>query len=241
MLDNLENEIINKINKQSIKPISRLSLALKRFFVWLSVWVFLSLSGLAFSLIGIIIYYGDWDILSRRSGGLLAWFFLTFPYLWLAMLFVFAWLAWKRLKKEKYSYRHLFFWTGFFVFFIFFNAFIFWHYGFSRKVENYLAGKEGYRLANYMLSSWEDPAAGFLSGTILSLDASQFSLASFSGDYWLIDYSHSSLETELLPGKRIKVYGRMEAKDEFQAWDVRPWDCGCGRCHLDSFLGAETE
>ena len=89
MLNNLESKILNKIHQKKIKPLKKWVLILRQVSVWFLVLLFLTLGGLSFSVMSVILFYGDWSIYSHLVDNLGSFFLLTFPYLWLILFLTF--------------------------------------------------------------------------------------------------------------------------------------------------------
>lgn len=235
MLNNLEEKILEKIHQQKIRPLKKGVILLRQGLIWFFVALFLALSGLAFSVASVILYYGDWDIYNYLTSSLTVFVILTFPYIWFILLLVFLILAVRRLRKVKHAYRYQ---PSFLVLsallFTLLSGMLFFHFGLGQKVENYLANHYlSYRKLNYMRGAWDNSQKGLLSGTIISLSSnpSSIELKDFSENIWQVNYSEKTLlNTNLVIGSKIKIIGNKAGQLNFQASEIRSWSCGCGHC-----------
>jgi len=182
----------------------------------------------------VIVRYGDWDIYWRLSNNLTTFFFLSFPYFWLAILLVLLGVAISRIRRSRGSYRFaLLSWLFFAIFFITVNGLVFYYSGVGRYLENYLADNYPlYRKVNYLRGAWDNSEKGLLSGEIKEISASNLSLIDFSGVIWQVDFSQARLadHLSLQPEKKIKIIGSIVDENSFQANEIRAWECGCPHC-----------
>jgi len=72
---------------------------------------------------------------------------------------------------------------------------------------------------------WSMPREGYLSGEILVVRDSTFTLRDFSQNIWTIHYADAFFPPMVLiePGERVKMIGKMQAEDVFTAEQIRPW------------------
>ena len=228
MLNNLESKILNKIHQKKIKPLKKWVLILRQVLVWFLVLLFLTIGGLSFSVMSVILFYGDWSIYSHLADNLGSFFLLTFPYLWLILFLTFLFLGLKRLRRAKNTYhRRPSFWVILALFFILLSGTTFSHLGVGRCLENYLADNFlAYRKVNNMRSIWNNPARGLLSGTIESFsNDGLLILKDFSNNNWQINYQNAKISTTLEVGKKIKLLGERSDVSSFAAKEINSWNC----------------
>lgn len=236
MLSNLEEKIINKIEKDKVRPLSRSFFLLKRIMCYLLLASFFLLSGLSLSVLFLIIYHGDFDIYSML--GTSPWFFFlqAFPYFWLIGALVFLAVAFYRTRKSDTAYHYPLIYQGLpSLVLIIILALGFYFSGLSQKVETYLANNSIYRQVNYFRSSWENPEKGLLAGT-LEIENGKMFLHDFDGVSWMLENNKNNiLGQELLKDeKKIKVIGEILSTSSdlniFLISEVRSWECSCPHC-----------
>lgn len=228
MLNNLENKILNKIHQKKIKPLKKWILILRQVFVWLIVLLFLTIGGLSFSVMSVILFYGDWSIYQHLADNLGSFLLLSFPYLWLILFLTFLFLGLKRLRRAKNTYhRRPSFWVLLSLLFILISSTTFSHLGVGRNLENYLADNfSAYRKINNMRGIWDNPDKGLLSGSIESFSDDGFLvLKDFSNNDWQINYCNAKISTTLEVGKKIKISGIGTNSSAFTANEISSWNC----------------
>lgn len=235
MLNNLENKIIKKIEKEKLKPLSRSFFVFKKIIFWILTSIFLLFAGLSLSVMFLIIKHGDWDIYHFLGSSPGAFFLKAFPYFWLLGVLVFLILTLIKTKKADGTYAYPFIYQSIIgTIIVVILASGFYLSGMSQKTETSLSSNKLYRKANYIRSSWENPEKGLLAGT-LEIKNNQFILKDFSEIEWiLISPNNDFIGKELLVNNdKIKIIGEIKInseKNEFIIKEIRPWKCGCPHC-----------
>lgn len=235
MLNNLENKIIKKIEKEKLKPLSRSFFVFKKIIFWFLTSSFLLLAGLSLSIMFLIIKHGDWDIYHFLESNQTTFLLKAFPYFWLLGVLIFLILTIVKTKKADGTYSYPFIYqggAGFFIIFIL--ATCFYLSGISQKTETYLSSNKLYRKANYMRSSWENPEKGLLAGT-LKINKQELFLEDFSAITWSLILPKDNFVGKefLIDGEKIKIIGEIKnesEKNEFLVKEIRSWKCGCPHC-----------
>ena len=232
MLNNIEDRIIEKIKAEKIKPLSLLFFSLKKALSWFLVFIVLLFSSLSFSVLLLIIRYGDWDIYRLLGSNPFSFFLLAFPYFWL-IFFVFLFVfAFKRTKKIEGIYRYSLLYYGLLaiIFVVIFSLF-FSFSGLNRKLETYLADNSlVYRQLNYLRSVWDNPEKGLIAGT-LSFKNNNYYLKDLNEKEWELSLSANFLGDNLLKeGAKVKVLGKQLGFALFSVKELRSWECACPHC-----------
>jgi hypothetical protein len=231
---NLSEKVLNKIKSEAIKPCPRWRFLLKNYSWWLAGVISIFVGGLSSSVVFYMLANNDWDIYRQISGNLTKFIFITLPYFWLAFLILFIILADYYLKNTKHGYRFsLVKVVAGSIILSFVLGGVFYYAGaaetiesaFSRTVPGYDKLTFGHR------QIWLQPERGFLAGTITAIrDKNNFILRDFVGRSWKIKGKGALVRPRviLMNGTRIKIIGRMQAKNLFIAQEIRPWPGGFG-------------
>lgn len=236
MLDDLDKKIINKIEREKIKPFSRSFFVIKKIFFWIFISVFMFFSALSLSIMALIIKHGDWDIYQLL--GLSPAFFMVkaFPYFWFLGVIIFLILVLFKTKKADGTYNYPLFFRaiiGFLIIVVL--AVVLYFSGLSRNTENYLSKNRMYIRFNYLRSSWQNPEKGLIAGT-LKLQNDKLILEDFSDESWILLQPEGNFlgQELLLAGERVKIIGQVQDGEEGQKYfliqELRSWKCGCSHC-----------
>lgn len=231
MLANLEDNLIKKIRKEKIKPITKSFFLIKQSVFYLFMLFLIFLSGLSLSILALIIKYGDWDIYYYLGFSPSIFYIKAFPYLWLFTLIIFLLIFLFKTKKADLSYKYNYFIRLSIAFALsVFLAIFLYYFGVSQKTENYLANSSLYLNINYLRSSWQNPELGLIAGTIIEKN-NHFILNDLNNKEWpLIVPEHNYSGQEFLKEQqKVKIIGY--AKDNtFIISEIRTWLCGCPHC-----------
>ncbi|MFA7600905.1 MAG: hypothetical protein WCY43_01590 [Patescibacteria group bacterium] len=235
MLNNLEDKIIKKIEKEKLKPLSRSFFVFKKIIFWILTSIFLLFAGLSLSVMFLIIKHGDWDIYHFLGSSPGTFFLKAFPYFWLLGVLVFLILTLIKTKKADGTYAYPFIYQSIIgMLIVTILASGFYLSGMSQKTEAYLSSNKLYRKANYIRSSWENPEKGLLAGT-LKIKNNVFILKDFSEIEWVLVLPENNLTGKelLIDNDKIKIIGKINTesqKNEFIVQEIRSWKCGCPHC-----------
>ena len=235
----LIKETLEKIKKEEIKPTSRWVFLAKNIFTWLALLCLVVLGVISFSLIIFLISQLDWEICSQM-GIRLHWLSPVFyvPIFWFLLSILFAFLAFREIRKTKKGYRYnssiivLVLTAVFSVF-----GFFFYLSRESERVHGVFSGQNSNykKMSELKERQWSQPELGFLGGIILQIGDtnSQFKLMDFEEHNWVVNYDDDLIIMPgvlLLPNERVKIIGQEievdtdEEDDVFQAREIRPWE-----------------
>jgi len=235
MLNNLEDKIIKKIEKEKLKPLSHSFFVVRKIVFWLMISILLILAGLSSSVMFLIIKHGDWDIYRFLGSSQITFFLKAFPYFWLLGIIIFLGISLNKTRKADGTYNYPFIYQSLAGIAIALTlAVIFFASGLSQKTETYLSDINIYRKTNYLRSSWENPEKGLLAGT-LKIVNNEFILKDFSEVEWTLILPKNNFigEELLINNDKIKIIGEINTesqKNEFIVKEARSWKCGCPHC-----------
>ncbi len=229
----ISKEILEKIEKDSIKPVGKWSFVLKDSFIW-----FLFVFNILFGSIGfaISIYLFELsDVLNLilSVNDLIQVFILAIPVVWLILTVLFLFVGYLNLKYTKGGYRYSIFKIFLInILLIVILGTILSNIGVSERLNTFFSDS----IPSYQESIdprykvWSRPTEGYIAGDIVSIDDKVISLKDLDGNIWEIDYSNAFVRgaVNLKIGERVKVRGSVEEKEVFDATDILPWD-GRGR------------
>jgi len=232
MNKDFKNNLINKIKKEEIKPISKNFFILKKFFI--NLFLFFSILVWALS-IAIVFWYlleADW-YLSHKIW--LIKITITFlPIFWLIFLFFSSILSYYNFKQTEKWYK-FYLWqivvVNIIISFLLWMAFYFsW---FSQKVEEKIQNN----ISNYreifvwdkisrMKQIWQNENSGLLLGIILEKNNNLIKLKDTNGKIWNLLLSNETIIRHKLKLKtwlKIKLIWEKIEKNTFKITEIRPF------------------
>lgn len=232
-MNKLTEKIITIIKQKSIRPRPKWFFYLQNIIIWLALFVWIVLGGLAGAMIIDNIRFNDWSLALRLDSRLLI---KLIPFFWL-IIFIGATLAAKlHFKKTKHGYRYP--WTKIIIIGLIISsilALILITVGWSQIIDNRLAQQPIYRQINCQDKLWFQPNNGLLLGTIKTTNGQEILLIAPDNSTWLVKLNN---ETKLQSAdlvkndQRVKILGKLIGKKIFQAKEIRlhAASCGCGHC-----------
>ncbi|HNZ83860.1 MAG TPA: hypothetical protein PLA41_00040 [Candidatus Pacearchaeota archaeon] len=225
MNNDLENKILEKIEKEEIKPIPKTYFVIKNILFW-SFWFFSIIIGaLAFSVIEHMVVNNDWDLYKYSSDSFLVFVLSTLPYLWIFLMLIFIGIAYLNFANVKGGYKHRIQYvlvSSIIISILLGTGFSYAQVG--EKIDKILSEKiPQYRMAKQEneLKIWNKPQRGILSGEIKSINENGFILECCCNMFWNV--SGFDVKSFYENGiKNIRVLGERTGEREFRAYDVRP-------------------
>lgn len=235
-MNDVSQNILEKIQKEHIKPTPKWHFMLKKSVIWALFAVSLILGSIAFSIILLQINDVEWD-LYEKAGGLLGFVFLVIPYFWIIFIIGFLLLGYYNFKHTDTGYKY----NTFYVVLISIGTSMLlgtalYSFGISEHLEDkFLENIPFYKEMNFgKRQMWVMEERGLLGGKVIEIkNADEFDMEDFRGKLWLIKVENEQ-PLNLLPkpfkpnfkpkpGDLVKVIGEKESEYVFRAFDVRPW------------------
>lgn len=223
--------IVQKIQKEHIKPIARWHFVLKNILFWCVFTVSILLGAIGFSVIIFALQQAEIGIVSVFFKDDIPFFLALLPLFWIVFFVLFVLFSFWGVQHTKKGYR-LPFWMLLGINMVLsiglgtsFHAF-----DGGEKIEKIVSDNAPFYqgMERKMKKVWHHPQYGRISGRVLSIqDENIFLLDSFSGDVWEIDTS-TRKETdhfafEILPDALVKILGKPLNEKRFKADIIRPF------------------
>ncbi len=222
------NRVLEKIEKENLKPIPRWHFILKSSFMWILFGINLVLGVVGISII--IYLFANNDAIAEVSLVSNFWerILLIVPIIWILLTALFIWIAYYNFKHTEGGYRF----TAFKILSL--NILITLVLGFVV----YISGSAGH--INNLLSRyipcysstfdtrtmvWMRPEEGYLAGYIQKVDVFQLELRDLNGNVWVVDFTGADVKpvVVLKEGERVKLVGEATTDKIFVASEIRPW------------------
>jgi heme/copper-type cytochrome/quinol oxidase subunit 2 len=223
MSDNLGQKILDKIKNTHLEPKPRWHFLLKNRLVWTAGIVTLLIGAVAMSVIFYLVNNQDLALYKQVDSSFISWFLLSLPYFWIFFLALFIYLLYYNIKHTKKGYRYhpLLLISSAILLSILLGA-LFSTLGMGKYIDSVLSQRAPLynRVFNPHINMWSQPERGRLAGLIvLKQDNQHFILLDRDQGQWQV--IHGGQADHLVKvGQVIKLIGRIEAQNEFQAQEL---------------------
>ena len=222
------DQLIEKMKQMNIKPKPSWHFTAKGIFFWIVFIVSVILGALAFSIVLFSIQQTDFDLIAHMSHSRFEFILGLVPFFWIISLIIFlvtAMIGIKNSKKGyKFSYSSI---VAFSASFSILLGTIFFIGGGAQWLENAFSVRvvlyEG--VQEKKLNLWMQPEKGYLAGTIIQVNDNSFELNDFTNHNWAVNIEQANIASAVIivEGEKIKIIGEIVSKDNFQAYEIRPW------------------
>lgn len=228
-MNKLTNKIINKIQTEEVKPISRHVFIIRNVGLWLLSILSVGLGSISISLLIYNLINKDWDIYSHLGESMFGFLISSLPYLWIALVIISLTIGVLNFEHSKNGYKYSplkVAITSILLSLIF--GFSGSALGFGKKIDNYLGSKFTiyHSVEAEKKAVWNQPEKGLFSGTIetIYLDKKIFTLVDLQEKQWIVNYSDATVrgKTKIEVDSEIKIIGERDG-DTIKASDIRPW------------------
>lgn len=225
-MENLEQQILNKIKTEKITLRPKYFFTIKNTILWLLYILAIFVSSLAFGIFLELLQDHDWSIYPRLGLNFYQYLLASVPYFWLIFILAAIFLAIYNFKKTNYSYRHrdyiiaaatatcsvalgaIFFFSGI----------------------GELIDTELYETTNFYSfvvchhnDFWQNPEKGLITGAITDVqDENNFTLTDPQGKQWQVSNSDDLIWPEAEESLMVKISGEKDGADSFIAQDIQP-------------------
>lgn len=228
MSKDLGQKIIEKLQKQNIKPKNKSYFQVLRLFKWSLIVFSLVISSLVLTLLIYFFTIRYWQDSFQPGIGIFRLLLIAPPYFWMIVLFGLILLADWIFRKTSRGYRY----KIISIFIIFFLATILFGiighaFGLGGRIEEkILSDKPVMRWINPRQRVWSSHQSGLLAGQIINCQKKEktFNLKDLKDQQWTIDYDQAivSRQVEIIPGKTIRIIGKPLEHNYFQAKRILP-------------------
>lgn len=222
---NISQIVLEKIQMEGLKPISRSVFSVRRVLFWSIVVISLIIGAFIFSLFLSGIFNNDWDLYRKFGFGFI---FRSLPYFWFISLCLFVILGDYYYRKTLHGYRHtLIVVVGVYMASSIIFGSIFYIFKVSDLLERPLDGMPPpYR--NMILNRhevWSHPEEGLMSGRIIRIGENELGIMDSNGFVWIVNTEDALMQrkVEIEIGERLKIMGDRIDDNNFHAKELRPW------------------
>ncbi|MCK5096351.1 MAG: hypothetical protein KAR24_03290 [Candidatus Pacebacteria bacterium] len=225
----IADSIMEKIERESIKPKPRWEFLLKNYSIWFTGILAVVVGSVATSSIIFAIRNADWFLYRRLSDSFLIHVFKVMPFLWIGFLVLFVLIAIYQIKHTKRGYKYslaIIVLGNIFVSMILGS--VLYVFGFGHLIDVY-AGRfvPSYQaIEERREEMWTQPENGLLAGIVLGTSTKDVLLQDFAGGTWNITMDKlKPVDVIILSlAQEVAVVGNVISTSTFEACAVRPWN-----------------
>lgn len=234
-MEKVSKNTLQKIKKENIKPIPKWQFLLKDSLVWGLFVLNLILGSIGFAISLYILGNNDVILDSSLVSNAWEWIILSIPVAWILLTALFLFIAYYNFKHTSGGYRFtvvkilLMNIVISIVLGILINGF-----GLSQKLNTIFSEHIPFYNHTMDLRSevWMRPESGYLAGTIVGInsDTKILKIEDLNGKTWDIPYQDATVKGRVVLelGEEIKIVGKIDSDNVFEASEIRPW-AGNGR------------
>lgn len=222
-MEDTSKNIMQKIEKEGIKPKAKQNFLLKNYTLWILAILSILLGGLAFSVIVYVVSNDDWTLYGRLNRGLLQFAFVVLPYFWLLITGIFAGILYYNFKNTEFGYRHSLYKIiiGGAAAILLFGG-LFSVFGVGERVDDYFFRKIPIyqKMIEARQKVWQEPQEGRLMGVVLERDSNgSIKIIDLNGAGWLVDTRRAKISPpiELMEKMPVRILGKQTSPEKFEA------------------------
>jgi len=218
----LENEILKDIKEKCLAPTPRWCFLWKNYAFWGLGLLILVFGSMATSVALYLVFNNDWEVYSQAGSGFLSFLLSTLPYLWIAIIIIFALAAFYEVRQTTRGYKFQLTYAlgGIFILSIIVGGLFYW-FGLAQVIDDELAERVPYyeRVVNPQLNYWMSPGEGRLVGMIKRKEnADTLILADLENKEWKVKITNGEKFIASVPlGLPVRLIGREISSNEFIA------------------------
>lgn len=222
--NNISKMVVEKIQKDGIKPTSKLKFNAKKILFWFLIIFSVIFGSLAFATMLFLLNDNDWDIYKRLG---YTFILKTLPYFWFICLVLLLIIGEYYYRKTLFGYRYrLLTISGVYITVTILLGLLTFNLGFGKYIDSLGNNIPAYH--NMMFNKeeiWSHPENGLLFGKIQIIKEDKIQIIDSKNNLWEIDASQAFItnRVNLIQGEIIKIIGKIENKNTFIAEEIRPW------------------
>ncbi len=232
MKKDFKNNLINKIKKEKIKPISKKYYFLKNILIYLFLWMSIFIWSISISIILWYLIEADWFLNHKLWLIKITTIFL--PVFWIFFLIIWIIISYLNIKNTRKWYK-FYIWQIILVNILisFLLWIIFYFSGISKNIENKIQNilpqyREYFVIdrISRMREVWQNEEAGLLLWQILSISNGSFELKDSNKKIWKIKLSKKTIikhNLKLIKWERIKLMWKKIWNNIFNVYEIRPF------------------
>ncbi len=229
----ISKEILQKIEKENIKPIGKWSFVLKNSFLWTLFGLNILFGSLGFAISIYLFESSDILNLILSVNDFMQVLVLAIPTVWILLTVAFLIVSYLNFRYTERGYSL----SLPKIFLINITAIlllggILHILGVSERLNTVFSES----ISSYSQSIdprykvWSNPEGGYLAGEIVLVNEESVEIMDLEGRKWIVETSNARVRrsVNLIRGEKIKIVGNVLEEGNFEAFEILPWE-GKGR------------
>lgn len=228
-MESIKEKILEKIKNKEIAKKPRWFFAIKNSIFWMFWAASVVIGSISFAVIIFLIDDYDWDIYPQLNTSLEEHVLKSLPYIWIVLLGICVWLAYREFKNTKSGYRFMpYFIIGGSVCVSIVLGSAAYAFGIGEWMDEFTSKViPPYRtVMRTKFDIWRRPDIGLIAGRIGNqIDDDVFEFVDLQQNRWRIDITDAlwRAPVPLMPGMQVRIIGELGAPGMFRVNEIRPW------------------
>lgn len=225
----ISKKVLEKIKKEDIKPIGKLSFILKDSFILILFFLNILFGSIGLAISIYLFRMSDIFDLILSVNDFIQILIISIPVIWVLITLLFIFVSYLNFRYSKGGYRFSF------IKIFLINLLIILvlgisidSFGLSERLNRVFSNN----IPMYQVSVdpryevWNRPEEGYLAGEIREINVGGILIEDLSGNSWNIDISDANIRrmVNMQKGEKIKIRGSVVDNNTFKALDILPWE-----------------
>lgn len=225
----ISKKILEKIKKEDIKPIGRLSFILKDSFILILFFLNIIFGSIGLAISIYLFRVSDIFDLILSVNDFIQILIISIPIIWVLITLLFIFVSYLNFRYSKSGYRFSFIKIFLInILLIFVLGVSIDRLGISERLNRVFSTN----IPMYQESVdpryqvWDRPQEGYIAGEITEIYGDRVAINDLSGMGWSIDISNANIRrmVNMQEGEKIKIRGSVGDNNTFKALDILPWE-----------------
>ena len=225
----ISKKILEKIKKEDIKPIGRLSFILKDSFILILFFLNILFGSIGLAICIYLFRVSDIFDLILSVNDFIQILIISIPIIWVLITLLFIFVSYLNFRYSKGGYRFSF------IKIFLINLLIIFVLGVSIDTLGLSERLNTVFSSNFPMYQesvdpryqvWNRPQEGYLAGEILDISLGDILIEDLSGNSWNVDIRDANIRrmVNMQEAEKIKIRGSVGDNNTFKAVDILPWE-----------------
>lgn len=225
----ISKKILEKIKKEDIKPIGRLSFILKDSFILILFFLNILFGSIGLAICIYLFRVSDIFDLILSVNDFIQILIISIPIIWVLITLLFIFVSYLNFRYSKGGYRFSF------IKIFLINLLIIFVLGISIDTVGLSQRLNTVFSSNFPMYQesvdpryqvWDRPQEGYIAGEITEIEEDSIAIKDLSGVSWDIDITNANIRrmVNMQEGEKIKIRGSVGDNNTFKAVDILPWE-----------------
>lgn len=225
----ISKKVLEKIKKEDIKPIGKLSFILKDSFILILFFLNILFGSIGLAISIYLFRMSDIFDLILSVNDFIQILIISIPVIWVLITLLFIFVSYLNFRYSKGGYRFSFikiFLINLLIIFVLGISID--SFGLSERLNTVFSSNFPMyqQSVDPRYQVWNRPEEGYLAGEIREINVGGILIEDLSGNSWNIDISDANIRrmVNMQKGEKIKIRGSVVDNNTFKALDILPWE-----------------